>query len=415
MTSDTTTQTSSGAVRALSNRYDAVLVGGGLANQLVAMRLAAARPELRIAIIERGAVLGGNHTWSWHASDVSPDEALWLEELVSFRWESQRVAFPDHARRLRTGYRSILSEDLARHVTACPRVDVILNNEVSEISGEFAVLCDGRKIAAPLVIDGRGALREQPLAAGFQKFFGLEIETVEPHGEVDPVIMDATVDQFDGYRFIYTLPFTATRILIEDTYYSDGPSLSDGDLRARILAYARAKGWQVREVVREERGILPITLAGDIDAHWAALGNAVPRVGLRAWLFHGTTGYSLPLAVRVADAIASAPDLRSAPVARLTEMLSRSAWEAQSFMRLLNRLLFVGAHPHERVGVMSRFYRLNVGLIERFYAGRSTLADKARVFSGRPPIPIARGLGVIPPSRAWDFVAARGEANVELG
>ncbi len=397
------------------HRFDVILVGGGLANQLIALRLAAQRPALRIAIIERGPVLGGNHTWSCHETDLLPDERSWVSPLMSVRWMSQRVAFPDHARALRTGYGSILSDGLARHVAGRAEITVLTNSAARALGPDYAELCDGLRLMAPLVIDGRGALQQQPLALAFQKFYGLEVECEEPHGEADPVIMDATVPQIDGYRFVYTLPMSPTRILIEDTYYSDGPALSDTALEARIRDYAAAKGWRISEVVRAERGVLPITLAGDIDAHWATLGQELPRVGLRAWLFHSTTGYSLPLAVRTADAIAAAPDLTSNAIARLTERLSRQAWDEQGFMRLLNRLLFVGARPEERVAVMSRFYRLDTGLIERFYAGRSTMMDKARVFSGKPPIPVFRGLGVIPQERAWEYVAARGSISAELG
>jgi len=34
-------------------------------------------------------------------------------------------------------------------------------------------------------------------------------------------------------------------------------------------------------------------------------------------------------------------------------------------------------------------------LIERFYAGRSTALDKLRVLTGKPPVPISRGLAAL--------------------
>ena len=40
--------------------------------------------------------------------------------------------------------------------------------------------------------------------------------------------------------------------------------------------------------------------------------------------------------------------------------------------------------------------RLPEGLIERFYAGRSTLPDKARILMGKPPVPIRRALPCVP-------------------
>ena len=38
------------------------------------------------------------------------------------------------------------------------------------------------------------------------------------------------------------------------------------------------------------------------------------------------------------------------------------------------------------------FYRLPAPLIARFYAGRPRLSDKARVLSGKPPVPVAQAL-----------------------
>ncbi len=49
---------------------DYALVGGGLQNGLLALALRAARPAARLALVERGATLGGNHTWCFHAGDL---------------------------------------------------------------------------------------------------------------------------------------------------------------------------------------------------------------------------------------------------------------------------------------------------------------------------------------------------------
>ena len=55
--------------------------------------------------------------------------------------------------------------------------------------------------------------------------------------------------------------------------------------------------------------MLPIALAGDIEAFWSGQPPGGRLAGLRAALFHPTTGYSLPEAVRVADALASRASL----------------------------------------------------------------------------------------------------------
>ena len=59
---------------------------------------------------------------------------------------------------------------------------------------------------------------------------------------------------------------------------------------------------------------------------------------------------------------------------------------------MLDRMLFRAADPPERYRILERFYRLSPSLIGRFYAGRSTLRDKVRILSGRPPVPLGRAV-----------------------
>ena len=55
-------------------------------------------------------------------------------------------------------------------------------------------------------------------------------------------------------------------------------------------------------------------------------------------------------------------------------------------------MLFQAARPEERYKVFERFYRLPEPLIERFYAAKSTVFDKVRILSGKPPVPIGRAV-----------------------
>ncbi len=91
--------------------------------------------------------------------------------------------------------------------------------------------------------------------------------------------------------------------------------------------------------MREEHGILPIALGGDIDALIAAAGG-MPTVGLAHALFHPTTGYSLPDAVHVADLVSRAPDVSPEGLSRLLDAHARNIWSDRSYFRMLNRLLF---------------------------------------------------------------------------
>ena len=203
--------------------------------------------------------------------------------------------------------------------------------------------------------------------------------------------MDATVDQFDGYRFVYVLPFASDRLMIEDTYYADGPDLDQDLLRGRIDDYAFAKGWAVQSLEREEVGVLPITLAGDIAAFWADKPDQ-PRSGLRAALFHPTTGYSWAEAVRLADAIAVLPSLNVEALAPAIRQIAERRWKQQGIFRAANRMLFQAGRPADRWQVMRRFYGFPEPMIARFYAGALSSTDKARLLMGKPPVPITQAV-----------------------
>jgi lycopene beta-cyclase len=205
--------------------------------------------------------------------------------------------------------------------------------------------------------------------------------------------MDATVAQRDGFRFVYTLPFAKHSVLVEDTRYSDTPHLDRAELRREIRRYGEDLGFRIRTIEREEQGVLPIVLSGNVDGLWEGGEPGVPRAGLRAGLFHPTTGYSFPEAVRLADDLAAwgGPFRSAALYARIRER-SRRLWRNGRFFRFLNRMMFEAADPPDRRVIMERFYRLPEPLISRFYAGRLTWSDRGRILAGRPPVPVSRAL-----------------------
>jgi lycopene beta-cyclase len=380
--------------------YDVIFAGGGLSSALTAYRLHLARPDLRLAIVESGPTLGGNHTWSFHHTDLTDSQRAWLAPFIAHRWAAQAVRFPDYSRLLQSPYYSVTSESLHRSAIGRLGKTAVLRDTVIGLD-EGMVHLEAGTLFARCIIDGRGYEPSPSLALGFQKFLGVELRCREPHGETVPVIMDASVRQDDGYRFVYTLPLSADRLLIEDTYYADGAQLDVNLLRDRITAYAVGRGWNAGEMLRAETGVLPVVLAGNIDTFWSGIPACSARIGLRAALFHPTTGYSLPDAVRLADDLAALPALTTRAVRAFVEERSKRLWRERAFYRMLNRMLFLAAEPAQRYAVLQRFYRLPEALIARFYAAASTGADKARILIGRPPVSLRRALASLPEASAW--------------
>ncbi|MDP2273236.1 MAG: lycopene beta-cyclase CrtY [Archangium sp.] len=365
-------------------KFDLILVGGGLANGLLADRLAATRPELSFVVLELGATLGGNHTWSFHGSDVSESQRAWLARFCGGNWEAHDVSLPGVTRQIAGSYHSIRSEDFDRELRQTLGERVRTGCRVGDVSATRVVLESGEVLEAGAVLDARAQAFDFP--AGFQKFLGQDLELEAPHGLSRPMLMDATVAQLEGFRFVYALPWSERRVLVEDTRYSDTPELDLPSMRVRIAEWVNARGWKIASVLREEAAALPIPLGGKVPQ------PDRPVLGVAAGLFHATTGYSLPFAAQLAETLCASPALDAASLTQTINRIARAHWDSQSFFRLLNRMLFRGAAPEERVKIFSSFYGHDDELIGRFYAGKLTLADKMRA--------LQRGAPTVPPIRA---------------
>ncbi len=362
-------------------KFDYVIVGGGLQGGLLALSILAARPDASLALVERDHHLGGNHTWCFHEGDVPAVAWDWLEPLVVKRWGAHDVIFPGHRRRMSQTYSAISSKQFNNVVSGrignAPNARIVIGSAVA-VGRDSVTLAEGKPLRGKLVIDARGP--QVKSAKYFQKFVGLEL-VVEPTSAPEvPVLMDATVEQVDGFRFMYVLPFSQNRVLIEDTYYSDSAQLNVDALSEGVLQYARSRGIQVRGVIRQEQGVLPLPVR---PPPIPRRGGSPLRAGYGGGFFHPTTGYSLPPSIRLALHIASRP-VDAVFDRRFDELLREHSRQVRYFC-WLNRLLFGAFAERDRYHVLERFYRLPADTIRRFYALETTAGDRARILCGRPP------------------------------
>ena len=358
-----------------------MLVGGGLQNALLALVLLERRPLTHLTLVERQQHIGGNHTWSFHESDIPAEARSLMDELTVRRWPAHEVAFPAHRRRISSAYAALTSDSLrqrlSERIARCPHARVITGAAL-DIRGDGVTLANGEELPAELVVDARGPAHTVA-RGGYQKFVGLELEIAPGTGPTLPMLMDARVPQLDGFRFVYCLPWSETRVLVEDTYYSESSSLDPALLRTRVLEYAERRGMAVRAILREESGVLPIPARLELTR--ATTGPLV--AGYAGALFHPTTGYSLPVALRLALHVAARPasEARGAAYERWLDAHARQV----RFCLRLNRLLFGAFPPEQRVHVLERFYRLPESTIRRFYALETSAGDRLRILCGPPP------------------------------
>ncbi len=366
---------------------DVAIVGGGLAGGLTAYFMSQSHPARSITIIEAGDKLGGNHTWSFHESDVSPAAFEILKPLISRSWSSTSVEFPRVKRSINCAYHSIRSDDFDRVLREKFGHNIRFNSRATKLTDTTVVLENGTVIDAACVFDARGLeTLPPPVVNGFQKFIGYDVTLEAPHGLKAPVLFDATCPQLDGFRYFYLLPWDQTSILIEESFYSDEPDLNEERISRSIKSYIERKGWKIKSIDREQSAVMPIPLTAELIKTSAA-GEPVP-LGVRAGFFHSTTGYTLPDAARFAEFIAKST-LLTTTSARETLAKFRRPWiSRQRFYRLMNRLMFQASEASLRYTILQKFYEHTDEVVQRFYAGRTTWTDRLRILSSKPPVPM---------------------------
>ena len=370
-------------------KWDVVIVGAGLASGLTALSILARVPDCKLLIVERASHLPRNHTWCFHGRDLPSTTLEWIQPVISAEWSKYEVKFPDYYRLLDSRYACISGERFYDHleamISASPHARILLDSNVQDIEPHQITLSSGIVCHSDWVVSARGSAARATSAqsaekTGYQKFYGIEFELDEPHQLTHPTVMDAEVPQDDGLRFFYVLPLTPTRLLVEDTYFSDSAYLNASLVRERVVSYAQAKQWS-GTVVREEQGVLPLPW---LNYRVEPPQDGLITIGYAAHHFHPITGYSLPIALRVAEIVGLELGAGRSPVSKINTY-HRALARQLKMITPLNRVLFGHYLPEERWRLMRRFYRRREDTIERFYSLELSLIDLFLILAG--PIP----------------------------
>ena len=127
------------------------------------------------------------------------------------------------------------------------------HNYVNTSIGKFS----SKLIFSSLPLNNNINFNKYPLLN--QSFIGWTIETVEDvFDENKMTLMDFDRDQKNETRFIYTLPFSSKRALIEYTLFSE-TLISDKEYEDGIKEYLNKRGINDYRVLEKEKGNIPMT------------------------------------------------------------------------------------------------------------------------------------------------------------
>ena len=251
------------------NRYRYIILGAGAAGLSLCHALLERGVRDQILILDRKTAFTDDRTWCFW--NVRPTPFSHLASHCWHRWDVLDTAgWVAGQTSPAVGYACLHSRDFYAHtlgkIRRCGNVTLRLDcpAESCHSAPDHAVVqAAGVSYQADYVFDSRLRPLPDDGDALVQRFFGQFIRTDAPC--FDPTrctLMDFRVPQEDGLHFLYTLPFSPTEALVEDTYIQ--PSLATAirpaQHRTQIAAYlAPQRGLTEYAVTHEEAGAIPMT------------------------------------------------------------------------------------------------------------------------------------------------------------
>jgi lycopene beta-cyclase len=311
------------------------------------------------------------------------------EHLVKHKWS--RCALRRDGREVvwssrRYAYSMISSEDyypeVLKEIEGRPNVHMHLGVKVSELHREgegVRIESDSGPFSADVVYDARGWTPEDENPALLQHFRGYFVEcekdVFDPH---TAVLMDFNIPQGKGLCFMYILPFTRRKALLEPTWMTEAGPFAEDVYRETAFSYLNTKyNVQKPVLLHEESGCLPMDVRTGVEAG----GPCIP-LGIRGGLLKPSSGYGF--AAMMKDAEAKAATLVSGDGARIKPRSNVQNTLDKIFLSFMKR------KPAEVPGVMLKlFEKTPADALARFLSDVPKAQDTAAVLWALRKSPMA--------------------------
>jgi lycopene beta-cyclase len=360
--------------------HDIAIVGAGCAGLSLAMRLAQSAPHLSVVLLDSRRQYEDDRTWCFWTSGNTP-----AEDLIDKRWPRWRFANNSNRSILHTGhlhhYACVRSGHFYRHslqkITAA-NFKLHLDAPVSAIQASGAgiqVTAGKPQLMARQVIDTRPEPHIQ--AKLYQVFAGFEIETDADAFDPDEAgLMEGMMADTQGFRFIYTLPFSKRRALIELTRFAPDP-IHPAQLDAELAAYLEGRNLHSARIIRQEYGLLPMGMT----AKRTSEDPRIIRAGMSAGAIRAATGYAFLRIQDWAQACAASIAKGGPALPHEPESTLRS-WLDAVFLTALKQKPQNGADYFLKMAKA-----LSPDAFARFMTDAGSVLDHARLVTALPPLP----------------------------
>lgn len=297
---------------------DLAVVGGGPAGLAIAQQVSEA--GLSVCSIDPSPkLIWPNNYGVW----VDEFEAMDLLDCLDATWPGAVVYVDDQKKKLlgrpygRVNRKQLKSKMMQRCILNGVRFhQAKVVKVIHEETKSFLICSDGVTIQAAVVLDATGFSRclvqyDKPYNPGYQVAYGILAEVEEHPFDLDKMVFMDWRDSHlkDGTElkernsriptFLYAMPFSSTRIFLEETSLVARPGLQMEDIQERMVARLRHLGIKVKSIEEDERCVIP--MGGPLPV----LPQRVVGIGGTAGMVHPSTGYMVARTLAAAPIIAN--------------------------------------------------------------------------------------------------------------
>ncbi|MFZ2173686.1 MAG: lycopene cyclase family protein [Rhodococcus sp. (in: high G+C Gram-positive bacteria)] len=369
------------------------ILGAGLSGLTLAAHLAqiSARPG-PIVLVDDGS--RDIRTAAWASWSRRPGL---LDTAAGEQFDRLRVHAGGRARTLALGgfrYRTVRGADLAAlvhdHTEAAGDISFRTGHVVAveDPTRPRVVLADGSELRPDWVFDARGVERTDAAPDAWLDFRGWRVRTELPHfGTEIPTLFDFRTAQDRAASFVYVLPTTAHRALVEHTSFAHpaAPPTGDdahdealGEYLSTVLGID--EGSRVIETVESAR--LPLSSSRAPTRR----DGRIMTIGSAGGLLKASTGYAFQRIQRDSAAIARSFVRHGHPYDVPTPPARFAHYD-----RALLRAVVDEPSVLERA-FAGLFDRASAEPILRFLDEDSTPWEEARLFASLPAAPLVRAM-----------------------
>lgn len=290
-----------------------------------------------------------------------------------------------------------------RRINRAAHISLLLGADaVLEPNGALSV--NQQSVQAGLIVDARGQAPQAANGAAITKlaqhFEGWEVEV--EHAVFTPDTLDlmqfTAVPTAPGMHFMYVLPYSPTRALVESTWVSPAPYTRD--YPAEITHYLSSLGAGSVQVHFKERGTLllnpppPVASSPVRSNKLARPSKPVANVlllGSRGGLLRAATGYSFIETLAHCQRIAARLGAQALPLPNAAELAFVRSWQDQRMDEVLFKVLLADWHAAPSY-FTALFAKVPPDCLLRFLSGSAEPLDRVRIMLALPKLPFVKAL-----------------------